>query len=160
MPYLIDGSNLIGHIPYLTLDDPRSKYRLVAQLMVFQRIKRIKIILVFDGSPDPHLIRKEFRRKKFAILFPSYEENADAIIKTWIEKQTDLRRFYVISSDHEIQAFARMNGAKVKGCDEFHKELKASLMEYRDAKATKKTDTPLSPLEVNHWLEIFKSNDE
>ncbi len=160
MPYLIDGSNLIGHIPYLTLDDPRSKYRLVAQLLAFQRIKKIKIILVFDGPPDLHLIGKEFRRKKFAIIYPSHDENADSIIKTWIEKQTDLRRFYVISSDREIKLFARMNGAKVKGCDEFHKELKAFLKGYQDAKAMKKSDKPLSPLEVNHWLEVFESKDE
>lgn len=160
MPYLIDGSNLIGYIPYLTLDDPRSKYRLVTQLLVFQRIKKIKIILVFDGPPDLYLIGKEFRRKKFVIIYPSHDENADTTIKTWIEKQTDLRRFYVISSDREIKVFARMKGAKVKGCDEFFKELKASLKEYQDAKAMKKSDKQLSPLEVNHWLEVFESKDE
>jgi len=160
MPYLIDGNNLIGHIPHLTLNDPISKQRLVTQLLVFQRIKKIKIILVFDGPPDLHLIGKEFRRKKFSIVYPSHDENADTVIKTWIEKQTDLRRFYVVSSDSEIKAFARMNGAKVKGCDEFHKELKASLKEFRDAKATKKSNKTLSPLEVNHWLEIFGSKDE
>jgi predicted RNA-binding protein with PIN domain len=160
MPYLIDGSNLIGHIPHLTLEDPRSKYRLVAQLLIFQRIKRIKIILVFDGPPDLHLIGKEFRGKKFDIIYPSYEENADTIIKTWIEKQTDLRQVYVISSDREINTFARMKGAKVKRCDEFHKELKAVLKEYRAASAMKKADTSLSPLEVNHWIKIFESKDE
>jgi len=160
MPYLIDGSNLIGHSPYLDLSDPMSKRRLVAQLAIYQATNKTKIILVFDGPPDPDLIGEKFRRKEFSILWPDTEESADTVIKRWVEKQTDLRHFYVVSSDREIKTIARMNGAKVLDCEEFHKLLKTALKEYKESKSMNKEDVTLSPLEVDHWLEIFGASDE
>ncbi len=160
MPYLIDGNNLIGHIPYLRLDDPKSKYHLVAQLMVFQRSTKRKIILVFDGPADLELLGDKYRRKKFLVIFPSNEENADAVIKTWIERQTNFRHFTVVSSDREIKAFAHMNKAKVIDCGNFYKELKSVLKKLRTKKSLQKTQNQLSPLEVSHWLEIFESKNE
>jgi len=160
MPYLIDGNNLIGHIPTLELPDPKSKRRLVAQLLIFQATKKTKIILVFDGPSDPDLFGEKFRRKEFSILWPDLEESADTVIKHWIEKQTDLRHFHVVSSDKEIKTFARVNGAKVLDCAEFHKLLKTTLKDYKESKAMDKEDITLSPLEVDHWLEIFGSSDE
>jgi predicted RNA-binding protein with PIN domain len=88
MPYLIDGSNLIGHIPTLDLFDPRSKHHLVAQLSIFQAIKKTTIILVFDGPPDAELIGKKSRRKEFSLIWPDMGESADTVIKTLIKKQT------------------------------------------------------------------------
>ena len=88
------------------------------------------------------------------------DESADTIIKRWVEKQTDLRHFIVVSSDREIKTFARMNKAKVLDCEEFHKLLKTALTEYKESKSMNKEDVPLSPLEVDHWLEIFGASDE
>jgi predicted RNA-binding protein with PIN domain len=160
MPYLIDGSNLIGHIPTLDLSDPKSKHRLVAQIMIFQEAKKTKIILVFDGPPDPELFGEKFRRKEFSIVWPDIEESADTVLKQWIEKQTDLRHFYVVSSDREIKSYARVNRAKVLTCKEFYDLLKRTLKEYKESKAMNKEDVTLSPLEVDHWLEIFGDVDE
>jgi predicted RNA-binding protein with PIN domain len=160
MPYLIDGNNLIGHIPYLRLDDPQSKYHLAAQLKIFQRTKKRKVILVFDGSPGPELLREEHASKKFVIVYPPDEENADTVIETWIKKQTNSRQFIVVTSDREIKAFARMNNAKVINCDKFYKELKSVLKEFRFQQSMRKTQKQLSPLETSHWLEIFESKNE
>lgn len=160
MPYLIDGSNLIGHIPTLELRDPKSKHRLVAQLLAFQVIKKTKIFLVFDGPPDHDLLEKNPHRSDFAILWPNQEESADTLISQWVQKQTDLRHFYVVSSDREIKTFARESGAKILDCKEFHKLLKTALKEYKESQAMEKEDITLSPLELDHWLEIFGASDE
>ena len=160
MPYLIDGNNLIGHLPYLDLFDPGSKHRLAVQLSVFQRAKRTKVILVFDGFPEPELSSDKFNRKKFPILFPYREQTADTLIKEWIEKQTDSRHLYVVSSDGEIKKFARMKGARALTCEEFSRQLKRTLKKYKDSKVTKKAEKLLTPLEVDHWLEIFSRSDE
>ena len=160
MPYLIDGSNLIGHIPTLDLFDPKSKHRLVWQLSVFQAVKKTTIILVFDGPPDPELFGEKFRRKEFSLLWPEPEESADTVIKQMIEKQTDIRHFYVVSSDREIKNYARENKAKVLDCGEFHKLLKAALKEYKESRSMNKEDVRLSPLEMDHWLTIFGASDE
>ena len=160
MPYLIDGSNLIGHISGLEISDPRSKHRLVRQLFLFQAIKKTKIILVFDGHPDPELLEKRFRRKEFSLFWPESEDSADPLIKRLIEKQTDLRHFYVVSSDREIQSFARQHKAKVLDCEEFHRLMKAVLKKHREANAMEKEESGLSPLEMDHWLSIFGASDE
>lgn len=160
MPYLIDGNNLIGHIPSLELSDPTSKHHLVAQLWIFQKAKNTKIILVFDGPPDPDLYGERLQSKAFSVIWPDWEESADTVIKRHIKKQTDLRHFFVVSSDREIKSFARANKAQVLDCGEFHKLLKAALKEYKKAKSMSKEEVTLSPLEVDHWLEIFGAADE
>ena len=160
MPYLIDGSNLIGNMSSLELSDPQSKLRLVAQLVKFQKVKKTKIILVFDGPPDPDLVGGTFQKKEFTILWPDWEESADTIIKQTIEKQTDLRHLYVVSSDREIKTFARVHRAKVLDCKDFHKLLKTALKEFKESQALDKEDTTLSSLQVDHWLEIFGATDE
>lgn len=160
MPYLIDGNNLIGHLPYLELFDPESRHRLAAQLSVFQRVKRTKIILVFDGAPDPELGSEKSNRKKFLVFFPQKDQTADMFIKEWIEKQTDLKHLYVVSSDGEIKKFARTKGAKVIDCREFARQLKSTLKKYKRSKDAKKVEKRLTPLEVDHWLDIFSKTDE
>jgi len=160
MPFLIDGNNLIGHMPTLDLSDPRSKRRLVDQLAMFQAAKKTKIILVFDGPMDPDLAGDDFRRKEFSILWPDMEESADSIIKKQIKIQTDLRRLYVVSSDREIQNFARKNKAKTLDCQQFHKRMRWALKEYKESQAMNKDDAALTSLEVEHWLDIFGAPDE
>lgn len=160
MPYLIDGSNLIGHIPTLELSDPDSKSRLVEQLSIFLKRKKTKIILVFDGPPDIDLLSENNQSDKLLIIWPDWGESADIIIKQWTKKQTDLRHFYVVSSDREIKAFAKANRAKTLDCKEFHSLLKKALKDDKESKAMNKKDKPLSPLEVDHWREIFGDADE
>ena len=160
MPYLIDGSNLIGHIPTLELRDPKSKHRLVDHLVLFQATKKTKVILVFDGPPDLELMEKNLRRKDLTILWPDQHESADTLINQWIQKQTDLRHLYVVSSDREIKSFARESGAKILDCKDFHKLLKEALKEYKESQIMDKKDSTLTPLEIDHWMEIFGASDE
>jgi hypothetical protein len=99
-------------------------------------------------------------KKEFTILWPDREESADAVIKKWVERQTDKRYLTVVSSDREIRTFARLNRARLLDCKEFHKLLAATLKEYKESKSLDKQDTDLSPLELVHWLEIFGATDE
>lgn len=157
MAYLIDGNNFIGHAFPYNLKDPQSKYLLVSNLLIFLHHKKTRILLVFDGSPDLNLTGEMFHKKKFSIIFPTFGQNADEIIKEIISKQTDLRRFFVVSSDREIKSFAKAKGATPLGCKEFNRELKTILKEHKKSLETKKKATSLSPLEVNQWLKIFKN---
>lgn len=160
MAYLIDGNNLIGHTPSLNLRDPISKHRLVSKLRIFQKVKMTKVTLVFDGPPEPNLLDKKFQTKRFSIVYPSEDENADDVIKKIILKQSDRRRFFVVSSDREIKSFAKARGAKALSSKEFNKELVKVLKEYKKSLETTKKDTPLTALEINHWLEIFGTKND
>jgi len=156
MAYLIDGNNFIGQITPEGLKDPRSKYSLIIKLLAFQKVNKSKIILVFDGSPDPKILERPFPKKSFLVLYPHYEQNADMVIKDIILKQTDLRRFFVVSSDREIRNSAKAARAKCLNCQEFHRQLKKTLKEYKKIMEMEKNVSFPSPLEVDHWIEIFQ----
>jgi predicted RNA-binding protein with PIN domain len=155
--YLIDGNNFIGHSSPAELRDPQSKHRLVSKLQRFQRQKKTRVLVVFDGNPDSDFIDERFRKKYFSVLFPSFDQNADEVIKEIISKQTDLRRFFVVSSDREIKNFAKEKGAKPLSCEEFERELKSALKEHRESQAEEKKVAPPSSFEINQWLKIFKN---
>ena len=158
MAYLIDGNNLIGHLSPHELKDPASKHDLISKLLAFQHIKNTKIYLVFDGSPDPDIEEKFFFKDSFSIHFPQIGQNADSVIQDIISKQTDLRQFFVVSSDREIQHFARSARAKSINCRQFNKELRSALKEFKKKQELRK-DMPFpSSLEVHHWMDIFKKN--
>lgn len=160
MAFLIDGSNLIGHTSPYDLRDPRGKYNLVGRLIAFQRINRTKILLVFDGPPDTELENIHTHFKKIKIFFPPPGQKADHIIKDILSKWKNKRRFFIVSSDRELKDFARTLGFKVLTCQEFNKELKNTLKEYKKIQELLKEDTLLSPLEIDLWGDIFKSDHE
>lgn len=158
MAYLVDGNNFIGHISPYELRNPQSKYSLISKLWIFHKINRTKIFVVFDGPPDPALSGKNFPDKSLTVIYPERGENADSAIKDLIAKHARTRRFFVVSSDREIKNYAQKNGVKPLSCEKFNKELKGVLKKNKALKEMEKqTDLP-SPLEINHWADIFEKN--
>ena len=155
MAYLIDGNNFIGHTSQYEHRDPRSKRELTAKLWIFYKMKKTKILLVFDGPPDPQISEQKFPDKSLQILYPDMNESADAVIKDIISLQEILKKFYVVSSDREIKDFARQKGAKSLTCEEFNKELKSALKEHKKQREMEKHEDFPSPLEIDHWIDIF-----
>ena len=52
MPYLIDGHNLIGSLPGLSLADPEDERKLLDRLQGYARRSRRRMIVFFDqGNP-------------------------------------------------------------------------------------------------------------
>lgn len=156
MAYLIDGSNFIGQISPSNIKNSKYKFHLIARLLAFQKVKKTKVYLIFDGSPDPKIEEMQFQKKSFSVIFPHFEQNADIIIKDMISRQTDLRRFFVVSSDREIKDFAKTAGAKSLTCREFNHQLQKGLKEYKKILEMKKNVRLPSPLEVTQWMELFK----
>ncbi|NOR15036.1 MAG: hypothetical protein GQ544_04980 [Candidatus Aminicenantes bacterium] len=157
MPYLIDGNNLIGHMPDLNLKNRVDRYRLLSRLLNFQRVKNTRVILVFDGPPDDNFAPEKFQGIPFSVRFPTIDENADMVIQDIISQETDRRQFFVVSSDREIQRYAHASGAKSVKCEQFLRELKAARREHRESTEMEKQEEFPSPLEVKHWTEIFRT---
>jgi predicted RNA-binding protein with PIN domain len=155
--YLIDGNNFLGYIFPGSFRDPREKYSLIGRLLCFQRIKKARVFVVFDGPPDSWLEDERFKKHKFSIVYPPRGDAADSVIKKIISEQTDLRKFFVVSSDRDLKIFAKAAGAKTLSCAEFNKELKKILREHRKEKEIEKKENSLSSLELNLWLDVFKN---
>jgi predicted RNA-binding protein with PIN domain len=156
MAYLIDGNNFIGHTSPYELRDPRNRYSLIAKLLIFNKIEKVKIIVAFDGQPDPEISDQNFPSRALTVLYPDRGHSADGVIKDIISKRARERRFYVVSSDREIKDYARTNGIKSLSCEEFNKRLKDALKENKTLKEMDKETRLPSPLETNHWIDIFK----
>jgi predicted RNA-binding protein with PIN domain len=156
MAYLIDGNNLLGRIAPHELREPHGREGLVGRLLAYQRVTRARILLVFDGNPEPEPTTITVN-PKFTILFPGEGQSADDLIQDIVRRQTDRRRFFVVSSDRTIREFAKASGVAPVTSETFARELREALKERKKQKEMeKRTDSP-SPLEVNLWDEVFKS---
>jgi predicted RNA-binding protein with PIN domain len=153
MAYLIDGNNLLGHLFPGHFRDPGRRADLIGMLQGFQRQTRARVVLVFDGAAPAGL--PDFGREKFAVVFPSEGEPADAAIFDHIERLRDRRHLVVVSTDREIRDFARASGATPRTAEEFHREMKRVLRERRAARELDKADESVSRLEVDLWTRAF-----
>jgi predicted RNA-binding protein with PIN domain len=156
MPYLIDGNNLIGHLPFLEIKSPESRLELISRLIIFQKVKNTRVMVVFDGPPDPNISEEDFKGMSFYVYYPDFGQNADTVIKKIISKETDLRQFFVVSSDREIKFFAKSKGAKSINCQEFNRQLKKALKKYKKNMEMEKNVELPSPLEVKLWSKLFE----
>ena len=149
MPYLIDGHNLIPNLG-LRLDSPDDEMQLIGILQEFCRLQRRDAEVYFDGAPAG-----EAQTQKFGIItahFVRLGRTADAAIKNRLEKLgRAARNWMVVSSDHEVQASARVVHADAISSEKFAELIdKSSKLESKSI-----TDKNLSSEEVDEWLKLF-----
>lgn len=155
MAYLIDGNNLMGQAdPYFKFD-PASRNRLVARLLLFQKITRSRLFLVFDGRP-PFDEREIKLNPKFTVLFPEPGQPADELIEEMLCRKKDRRYFLVVSSDRGLREIARTHGARSMSTVDFLKQLKQTLKDHRQERELQKQTDDSTPLEISLWNELFK----
>ena len=156
MAYVIDGNNLLGRIAPHELRERGGREGLVVRLLAYQRVTRARIHLVFDGNPEetPTAITVN---PKFTIHYPGAGGSADDVIRDMILRQTDRRRFFVVTSDRALRELAKKRGIEAVTSDTFARELKAAIKEGKKRRELdKRTETP-SSLEIELWDEVFKS---
>ena len=119
--YLIDGNNLIGKIGSIkriqSKDKQLARERLVMMIEKYFNKRKGKVFLHFDGFQNNPL-----SLSKGKIIY-SEKSKADKKIKEQIEITKNRRNLIVISSDHEIQDFARVCSCDVLTSEEFAKDL-------------------------------------
>ena len=121
--YIIDGNNLIGKIPNLwklqNSDRQLSRVKLVKMLDQYFSMKRVKASLHFDGYAS-----ESIPTSKLAITY-SNKASADSRIKKEIDDSTVTKAIVVVSSDHSVQNYAKVNSCKIVKSEDFAKELLA-----------------------------------
>ena len=120
--YIIDGNNLIGKIDALwklqNSDKQLSRVKLVKFIDQHFAGTKLKISLHFDGfSGDaiPSSVSK---------INYSNNKSADSKIKKEIDSILSGHTIMVVSSDHSVQNYAKVNGCKIIKSEEFAKKLK------------------------------------
>jgi len=119
--YIIDGNNLIGKIPQLwrmqKKDKQSSRSGLVFQLEIYFHQKKIRVSLHFDG------FQNEVIRGKGIKITYSNNTSADNKIKDEISLYNNPKLITVVSSDLNVQDFARVNSCSIIKSEQFAREM-------------------------------------
>ena len=137
---IIDGYNLIRQSNSLSDLDRRDiqlgREALLDTLAAYQRIKRHKITVVFDGTNAPPFSQHENRVKGIKVKFSRNDELADSVIKRMVNRERE--KALVVSSDLDIVNFAAANGAATIRSPDF--EEKMTMAVYMETKGVERED--------------------
>ena len=123
MPYLIDGHNLIGQLPDISLDDPNDEALLVQKLTAFVARTGKRCVVVFDyGLPGG---RSRMSTRAVQVVFASQRSTADRVMIERLGKLKDPRNWVVVSSDNDVLEAARLRKMQTLTSPDF-----AALMEF------------------------------
>jgi uncharacterized protein len=153
MPYLIDGHNLIGQLPDISLDDPNDEAMLVQKLSGFVARTRKKVVVVFDGGLPGGASRLSTSGVK--VVFASHLSNADKIIIERVQKSTNPKNWIVVSSDNEVLSVARRYQMQTVRSTEFVDELRRPSSPSKPG-VDVAPDVHLSDDEVDDWMTLFR----
>lgn len=155
MPMIIDGNNLIGSSPDITLNDPLAREKLLALIKNYQRNRNTNLIIVFDGKPDSYVSDKS-SAEKMSVVYPGFGVSADDEIKKILNGYSDYKSVILVSSDRELKDHARRMGAKTVNSIEFYYELKkVHRISGKNEEKLKRIHGTISKQEVEKWMKIF-----
>jgi predicted RNA-binding protein with PIN domain len=153
VPILIDGHNLIGRLPSLSLQSSDDEEELVRLLQSYRARTGRAVTVVFDPGVAyaPPLAR---RYGGIEVVFVPHGSTADKAIVHRVQHSRDPHGCLVVTSDHELAATVKHEGARVQSADDFAAELAAPGDDTPDWK-----DAPPSPQDVAWWLSVFEDEN-
>lgn len=162
MAYLIDGHNLIGQLPDLSLTDPNDEAKLVQKLIGFSARASKRVVVVFDsGLPGG---KSRLSTGQVEVIFASARSNADNVMKERIKHARDPGQWVVVSNDRAVLDAARVRRMTTLTSADFAQQLRTTPA----PKTRKRDDTDkgeaanvhLTPDEIEAWLKLFQGKDE
>jgi uncharacterized protein len=118
MPYLIDGHNLIPHIPELHLEDIDDEIKLIVRLQVFAQQSGKPVEVFFDNAPPGSAGKRRYGM--VSAVFVRQGRSADDAIRKRLEQlKGKAAEYVVVSSDRQVQAAARAARARAMTSPEF-----------------------------------------
>lgn len=153
MPMLIDGHNLIGQIPGLSLSDPDDEGDLVMLLRRYTTARRgRKVVVVFDHGVYGHPQRLD--GYGVSCYFARSPQDADAQLIRRIRALKRPREWTLVTSDRQVARVAVEYGVRVISAHEFARQLTAPAQP-APAALDERRDVRLSEAEIEEWLRLF-----
>lgn len=153
---LVDGHNLIGQIPTISLSAPDDEEQLVLLLRRYANRKRgRRVVVVFDYGVYGH--PHNLNGYGVECFFARSPKDADSELIRRIRAIRRAESWQVVTSDRAVAGEARARGITVISAKEFarrllHKHTPARQHEREE----EERDRPLSPAEVEEWLRLFE----
>jgi hypothetical protein len=152
MRYLIDGHNLIAHLPDISLDDPDDEAKLVLKLRAFAARTSDSCIVYFDAGTPAGVSRLSGRT--IEVRFASHRSSADHALRERMTREKRPQEITVVSSDNAVLEEARRHRMKTMKSSQF-----AAILRRPEAPAKpgreEAADTHLSESEVEEWFDMF-----
>lgn len=154
--YLIDGHNLIGKLPDISLSDPHDEAKLVQKLIGFSARTRKKIVVVFDcGIPAG---RSQLSTATVDVVFARPQSSADDVMIGRIQRAQNPQQWTVVSGDQRVRSAADARRMKTLTSAQFKDQLVIAPPVTKDDDPelhTKALDVRVHPHEVEYWLKVF-----
>lgn len=150
MPYLIDGHNLIGQTPGLSLDDPEDEAKLTNLVKRWCMREQRTATIIFDQGFTAG--ESQLTNKDVKVVFASSSTIADELIIKRINSEKNPTGLIVVTSDQRIAEAARRRSMTVRAASEFGRALLATA----SGAATPEKEKGLNPNEVAEWEALFK----
>ena len=148
MPYLIDGHNLIGQTPGLSLDDPDDEEKLVKLLRAYLTRLKKKGAVIFDkGQPGE---KRRWSNARLEVQFAPAGKTADDIIQERVWRAKNPRGITVVTADRSLADMVKRRGAEVLDAAAFAAEMLAP------PPLTSAKQAGLRADEVTEWEALFK----
>lgn len=148
--YIIDGNNLIGKIKSLSAankkDKQSSREGLVSLLNGFFVGKKCNLTLHLDGHANTPLYLS-----KGKIIY-SEKRASDYFIRQEIDNSKNKKQIILVSSDHSLINYAKVNSSVVILSEEFSKQLQTRGEINQESRAVKQLES-----EKNFFLDLFEN---
>lgn len=163
MHYIIDGHNLIGKMPDISLKDPNDEVKLTIRIKSWlAESKKRQVTLFFDGGMMGSTLNRMSSRNLKVIFAPS-GRTADSLIISHMRKLKNPRGYTLITSDREIIGHAKSLRIRSLLSEEFIERMgfvfkeksEKALKVKKDIKPDKPDATKISDAEVQEWLDLF-----
>ncbi len=163
MHYIIDGHNLIGKMPDISLKDPNDEVKLVLRMKSWlAESKKRQVTLFFDGGSQGTPVNR-LSSRNLKVIFAPAEKTADALIIRYLQKLKNPRIYTLVTSDQEIIRAAKSLRITTLLSEEFiqrmgfiFKETAEKEPKQKQTPEPEKPDKPqISDAEVQEWLELF-----
>jgi predicted RNA-binding protein with PIN domain len=153
MPILIDGHNLIGQLPMLSLEDPDDEQELISLLVSYRARTGKAIAVVFDPGGAFALARAR-RHGGIEVVFAPHGGSADGVIARRVGRSRNPQEWLVVTSDRKLTESVTRQGARVLRAEDFASELELPVEVEPDRR-----ELPPPPDEVEAWLALFEDRD-
>ncbi|HKY33940.1 MAG TPA: NYN domain-containing protein [Candidatus Polarisedimenticolia bacterium] len=152
MPYLIDGSNLLGAARDRRLGLPRDEEGLVARLASFAEARSARVVAVFDGPAEGRgPAGRASRAGRVKVFYSGSGRAADDVLVDRVRRESAPADWIVVTSDNDLRRRVRSAGGRVMGCREFSETMARAL----DRRSGAVEDKPL-PGDVEEWEAWFR----
>jgi predicted RNA-binding protein with PIN domain len=163
VPFLIDGSNLLGATPGLRHDRAADRDELRRRLLRSPTVRRAGMTLVFDGAGHGGQSRDRLA-PNVEIRYSGPRRDADTLIRSLLDRASP-NHYVLVTDDRELRDYARIHRFRLQGCTQFLRQVSR---DERQAGADtddrepeqKRSGRGLSKAEIQDWLDYFEGDGE